>query len=322
MVMNQMYFLLSLIVAVVILQIYLIYVKGKKKTGFENEKEILQLLEGSKDVIYHFEIKPKQKFRYISPSIEKFLGEGVIKEAAERIHAAFERVHPDDYESLCKKLNDELDYSKILIQRWKDNNGNYRWFEEHATPIYEHGKLIAVQGIMRNIDEKMKLQWDLEYRINHDALTGIYNREFFECIMEKYNNDVNTSVAIILCDLDELKHINDNYGHKKGDVFIKESAKILNHYFLKENGIVARIGGDEYAIILTDTSERQVDSHCKKFLNEISQYNINSDELAIEMSIGYAFTEHSIGNMENLFVKADKSMYRDKNMKKEYNSLG
>lgn len=81
--------------------------------------------------------------------------------------------------------------------------------------MFEKGELIAIHGIIRNIDEKVKLQQDLEYRITHDALTNIYNREFFEQSMEKYNNHVNTSVAIILCDLDELKYLNDNHGHKK-----------------------------------------------------------------------------------------------------------
>jgi diguanylate cyclase (GGDEF)-like protein/PAS domain S-box-containing protein len=318
--MGLIYFCLGLVVGIIALQMYMKYGKAKWKVRFENEKRIFQLVESSKDIIYYYEIKPESKHRYISPSIEHFLGEGILEEAYKNPNLPLELAHPDDYELLLKKIKGDLDYSQPLIQRWRDDKGNYRWFEEYTTPIFENGELIAIHGIIRNIDEKVKLQQDLEYRITHDALTNIYNREFFEQSMEKYNNHINTSVAIILCDLDELKYLNDNYGHKKGDFLIKESAKLLNQFF-SENAIVARIGGDEFAIIIIDTDKVEVEHLCQKLSEEISEYNINSKDIKIKMSMGYAFSEHSIGKMENLFAEADKNMYQNKNAKKEQNLI-
>jgi diguanylate cyclase (GGDEF)-like protein/PAS domain S-box-containing protein len=318
--MGVIYFFLGLGVGVIALQMYRKYEKAKWTARFENEKRIFQLVENSKDIVYYYQVKPELQFRYVSPSINKFLGQGILEEAYENPYSPFERIHPDDYEILSKKINGDLDYSQTLIQRWKDDKGNYRWFEEYTTPIYEKGELIAVQGIIRNIDEKVKLQQDLEYRITHDALTNIYNREFFEQIMEKYNNHIDTSVAIILCDLDELKYLNDNYGHKKGDFLIKESANLLNR-FSSENTIVARMGGDEFAIFIIETDKEEVEHLCHKLSEEISEYNINSKDIKIKMSMGYAFSKHSIGKMESLFAEADKNMYQDKYAKKEQNLI-
>ena len=309
-------FSLGIVVGMIILLIYLKYEKVKWKEKFEHESRISQLVERSKDIIYYYELKPEYKHRYTSPSVEHFLGNGTLAALENDSNTPFDIIHPDDYEIMYKKVTGDIDYNKGIIQRLRDTEGNYKWFEEYTTPIYENGELIAVQGIMRNIDEKVKLEQDLEYRITHDVLTEIYNRDFFERMMEKYNKDFDTAVAIVLCDLDELKCLNDNYGHKKGDILIKESAQLLNQHF-SENAIVSRVGGDEFAIILVNTEQTQVELLCNKLSKEISKYNVSSKDIEIKMSVGYAYSEHSIGEMEHLFTKADQHMYQNKRAKKQ-----
>lgn len=313
--MGLIYFSLGLIVGIVFFRIYIKYEKEKWEAKYKKESSIFQLVESSKDIIYYYEIKPEYKHKYTSPSVEHFLGEGILEELYNNPDTPFKIIHPDDQEIMSKKVSGDIDYSKGVIQRLRDKQGNYKWFEEYTTPLYENGELIAVQGIMRNIDEKVKLQKNLEYRIDHDALTDIYNRSFFEQNMGKYNDNINVPVAIILCDLDELKYLNDNYGHKKGDALIKESAKLLKRYF-SENAIVSRIGGDEFAIIIINMDHTQVEFLCKALIEEIRKYNINSKDLKINISIGYAYGKHSIGEMEHLFTEADKNMYQDKREKK------
>jgi len=319
--MELIYFCLGLIVGAVIIQIiYIKYEKAKWMTKFENEERIFKLVESSKDLIYYYEVKPEYKFRYISPSIKQMLGEGLVEKGYQNPYYVFEHIHPDDYNLLYRKVNGYGDYSKPIIQRWRDDKGEYKWFEEYATPIYQNGQMIAIEGIMREITDKVKLQQELNYQITHDVLTGIHNRAYFEQIMEKYNKDIDTSIAVILSDLDELKYLNDNFGHKTGDVYIKEYSKLLNQYF-KENSIVARIGGDEFAVIVLNANLDQVKYHCQNFSDKISEYNLNSKGIKIKVSVGYAFSEHSIGNMERLLAKADKNMYRDKDMRKSENLI-
>ncbi len=311
-----LYFSLGFFVALISLWIYVEIVKGKLINKIVNKQPIYHLVEGSKDIIYRFEVRPEAKFTYLSLSIDQFLGEGVRKEGLENSNSPFNRIHPDDYESLRKKLRGEIDYSQILMQRWKDTEGNYRWFEEYATPIYRKGELIAVQGIMRNIDEKMKLQQDLEYRINHDALTDIHNREYFQTLFKKYNEQANMPVAIILLDLDELKYTNDRYGHKAGDDLIKRTAKLLNQ-FSADNVTVARLGGDEFVILIAGQHAEASKQMLQRVLKIIEENNESSSNIPIKISVGYAFSANSIGQLSNLFSDADRNMYSNKTERKQ-----
>jgi diguanylate cyclase (GGDEF)-like protein len=182
--------------------------------------------------------------------------------------------------------------------------------------VYKNGELVAIQGILRNVQEKMKLQDELDYRMTHDSLTGIHNRDFFESNMGKYNNEIDISVALILCDLDQLKLINDNYGHKEGDKYIAEAASLLDQ-FATERVIVSRIGGDEYCILVINTDEAHAIYLKESILESIKHYNESGGaDLQIQMSIGYSCIQSSLGNMEQLFVDADREMYQEKYMRK------
>ncbi|MFD0620796.1 PAS domain S-box protein [Paenibacillus sp. GCM10027629] len=76
-----------------------------------------------------------------------------------------------------------------MIYRIVNGAGQYITFEEFTTPVYKDGEVVAFQGILRNITDKLKLQEELEYRITHDSLTGVYNREFIERLIEKYDKN-------------------------------------------------------------------------------------------------------------------------------------
>ncbi len=315
-IMGVTYFSFGLIIGVIICQVYNKFAKKNWKSSFNNKEGILQLLEGSTDVIYHFDIKPEMGHRYISPALDKFLGKGIIKEAYENPFLPLEITHPEDYDNLIQKLNGTLDYSKPIIQRWRDKEGNYRWFEEYTTPIYEKGEIVAIQGIMRNIDDKIKLQQDLEHQLNYDALTNIFNRTFFETVFSDLDRHVDTSVAIILCDLDELKQVNDHLGHKSGDALIKEVASLLKQ-FSSDNTMVARIGGDEFVLLTVEKTEKEIEELVQDIKTGIHQHNENVSNMNIKLSVGHAYSSNSIGKMTELFSQADKNMYKDKTSRKQ-----
>lgn len=299
----------------------MIYTRKKRekdylKKGFEEQKEVFNIVDSSKDIIYCYESIPSSNFRYLSPSINTLLGQGVLEKAYNDPSSPFERIHPDDFDILNEKIYVGIDYTKPVIQRWIDIEGNYWWFEEYATPIYEKEQLVAVQGIIRNIDERVRFIQDIEYQMSHDPLTNIHNRQFFDKISAKSNLDFDTPVAMILCDLDELKSMNDTYGHKKGDELIKEAANLLKRIF-SDIAVVARVGGDEFAILLIDRSKREVESLCELLKEEILLQNSLKKVPHISMSFGYAYRSHSKRNMDSLFMEADQKMFQDKRRRKE-----
>ncbi|WP_203363637.1 sensor domain-containing diguanylate cyclase [Bacillus sp. REN10] len=282
----------------------------------KKQQKYLELLAHSKDLLYYYELKPKRQFKYVSPAADVFFGEGTVKRAYEDPDVPFEHIHPDDVQLLVKKIKGELNYEEPIIQRWIDYGGIYRWYEEHATPIYEAGELVAIQGVIRNIDDKMRLQQELEYRVYHDSLTSIHNREFFERAMTKYDEEVDISVGIILCDLDQLKYYNDHFGHKVGDDLIIETAHLLKQ-FANEQTMVARIGGDEFVLLMSGATEATVHDLIAQIASAIDEYNNSQNERPIKLSIGSAYHLHSLGQMTQLFAQADEQMYADKLERKQ-----
>lgn len=305
------YFSLGILTGSLLMLLYILRMRMKWKLKYQKENSIFQLVESSKDIIYYFEVKPKFIPRYASPSVDVFLGKGMLARLYSNPNTPLEMVHPDDFELMMKKVSGELDYSQSIIQRFQDMDGHYKWFEEYVTPIYENGEIIAIQGIMRNIDDHMALQQDLEYRVLHDGLTDIYNRYYFDQKKQEYNESINSSVGIIVCDLDELKYLNDHFGHKMGDLLIKECAKLLKDYF-KEDGSVSRLGGDEFAIIVVNQSKDYIEDLCKKLPATIDEYNKTQDDIQIKLSMGFAYCDRSLGKMEQLFDEADAKMYKHK----------
>ncbi|WP_176167234.1 sensor domain-containing diguanylate cyclase [Mesobacillus jeotgali] len=290
--------------------------KPKQDEGLEQVQRIAMLVESSKDVIYFYQVKPEFKFKYISPSLDTYLGFGVVEAAMGNPYDCFERSHPDDVSQLHDKVTGNLDYSKPILQRWLGPEGEYLWFEEYASPVYEDGQLVAVQGIIRNIDDKVKLQEDLEFRITHDALTGIHNRAYFEKQAAFYNKK-NVPAAIILCDLDNLKTTNDSFGHKQGDLLLIETAKLLAAFTSNEIS-VSRIGGDEFALLLRGKSEEEIINLVKFIQSSIELYNQENPNCPIGLSIGHAYTSRSMGRMEELMALADTRMYDAKRHRKNY----
>ncbi|RSD26661.1 sensor domain-containing diguanylate cyclase [Mesobacillus subterraneus] len=290
--------------------------KAELKEKDKQENRIARLVESSKDVIYYYQVKPEYKFKYISPSLDTYLGKGVVKAAMENPYDCFERSHPDDVDKLHNKVTGNLDFTKTILQRWQGPDGQYLWFEEYATPVYEGGQLVAVQGIIRNIDEKIKLQEDLEYRVNHDGLTGIFNRSYFEKQAEFFNSKKNDRIAIILCDLDNLKKTNDSLGHKQGDKLIIETARVLAS-FSSKNISASRIGGDEFAILINGKGEEEVFDFIEFIESAINRANLDQIGPMIEISIGCAYSSKSLGKMEELMSAADANMYQSKRSKKE-----
>lgn len=300
---------------ILVINVCLLFLNFILLKRYKNKQEVgafyKWLLDYSKDSLYYYQTYPNIKFKYISPSIKTITGldEDVFLNDYKE---AFKLVHPDDFESVYKKSIGQVDYSKKQLARWMNSNGEYVWTEDWATPVYDKTeKLIGIVGSMRNITDRIKLEEEINYRNNHDTMTGLYNRDYFEELFDKLDRHINCKVGIIVCDINGLKILNDNYGHKTGDLLIKESAKLLNRYS-SENITISRIGGDEFSIIMTDVIESDVLILVDNIKNDIAKYNNNRKEVKINMSIGYSSSQYSLGIMNDLFVTADQNMYISK----------
>lgn len=155
------------------------------------------------------------------------------------------------------------------------------------------------------------LEERLQYLSYRDALTGVYNRAFFEGELLRLNSSEITS-GLIICDLDELKLVNDFFGHKEGDALLIKAVSLLNEQF-GEEAIISRIGGDEFAIIIRDASAGEIETVCSRIRAELNRMKVETNsQIPLEISFGYALSTEVEGNVQAQFQLADSRMYREK----------
>lgn len=162
--------------------------------------------------------------------------------------------------------------------------------------------------------ELLGIEEELKFMSFHDALTGLFNRNYFEQEIkrlesEKRNQKTNQPTGIIICDVDGLKLVNDMFGHERGDLLLTEAAKIIQGVFLQK-GLVARIGGDEFAVLLEDNEEGLLQA-CQDIHQALRLYNAKNPELPLSISVGCA-VDHFPFDLTRVFREADNNMYKEK----------
>jgi len=162
-----------------------------------------------------------------------------------------------------------------------------------------------------DITERVQAEDELRYLSTHDTLTGLYNRAYFEAEMVRLAETDRFPASIVVADVDGLKVINDTFGHLAGDKLLQRAAHILRSAFRAED-VVARMGGDEFAVLLAD-AEASVAEHGQRRVNAIlAAHNQVNPGFPINMSLGWATAESGYMLMET-FKHADQAMYLEKN---------
>ncbi|MBV7276940.1 PAS domain S-box protein [Clostridiaceae bacterium UIB06] len=186
-------------------------------------------------------------------------------------------------------------------------------------PIVFESKQVGVFGIYRNITERKKMDRELIYMSTHDGLTGLYNRIYFENLLSKYDKEKKEELGIIVCDVDGLKLVNDNLGHDCGDKLLVNAADIIRIVCEENNGIAARIGGDEFIIIINNCLKDELELANELLQKSIGEFNSNDSNMYLSISTGISYRGKEFKTMTELFKQADNHMYYHKACRKEEN---
>jgi diguanylate cyclase (GGDEF)-like protein len=198
----------------------------------------------------------------------------------------------------------------------QNNMGEYVWFEDNVIPFFDdNGELKSISGFCRNIQNRKELEQKLEELSYHDGLTGLFSNNYYAIQSNRLNEALNTSVGIIMCDLDNLKAINDTLGHAYGDKLIINFANLLKNEF-GNHSIIIRKGGDEFIIMIESITEEFTLQLYSCLLETLDKYNSTYPLLPLKASVGWAYTPTSLGQVEKAFNKADEMMYCNKMDKK------
>lgn len=261
---------------------------------------------------------------YASPSHKKILGfepENVTGKIF------FDFIHPEDVPVVKEKFS----LAAAANQTWETQFRQYLkdktwiWVEAIGTPIIDEERLdVNCQYIVaaRDITERKQYEERLKAYAFQDSLTGLYNRRKFVELIDNAVEEAkrcNNSFAVLYLDIDKFKFVNDTYGHEIGDELLKKMAERLNGTIRKRD-VVARIGGDEFTILLTDIDTMTEIIEAAERIHSVLQtpYEVHGQTFVATSSIGIALYPDHGEKTKTLLRHADEALYKAKESRNSY----
>lgn len=200
--------------------------------------------------------------------------------------------------------------------RFKHADGTMRWFNVSAQEATFEGKPASIVGFI-DVSEHKRMENALRHMALHDGLTGLPNRALFHEMLSRELAHGRRSgeyrFAVLFVDLDNFKEVNDHFGHAAGDRLLVEIAQHVQAC-LRPKDLFARMGGDEFAVLLSDIKNDDEPAGVSARMREVlsATYQISGHDVAISGSIGVVLGQPTHGSVDAVMRAADKAMYRAK----------
>lgn len=227
------------------------------------------------------------------------------------------RIHPDDIPAVMSSLQE----SRASIGDWfcefrviLDSGAN-RWLRSSASPeIRESGHIFWCGYVSDHTDHKAA-EVELMHASHHDPLTDLYNRRHADLVMDQIEQSQRFPVGIFAMDLNGLKAVNDDMGHEAGDRYLVRTARCLQRTF-RESDMVARMGGDEYLVLMPGAGEDAVNMALQRLEGMIAEFNKVPNEIPLSLAIGTTVALRS-GELADKLREADQVMYANKKARRK-----
>lgn len=278
------------------------------------EQEYKTVVENTPDVIVRFD--RQYRHIYVNPIVEKEFGLSpaeLLGKTHRELGQPPERA--DESEKIIRQIFETGQATVFEVTEPTPTGDKY--FLSHGVPEFaEDGSVKSALFVHRNITERKHLQEKLRQQATTDELTGILNRRQF---LESAHSELKRAIrlkhplTIVMLDIDHFKHINDAYGHAAGDQMLIAFTQICQQN-IREVEIFARIGGDEFAMLLPETNSRQAFEamdRCRLSLATIP-IDLTGKPITITVSAGIASLSNEQESLDSLLVHADQALYQAK----------
>lgn len=271
-------------------------------------------------LVYQYRLAPggEEFFSYVSEGV------GDIYELAPEQLAANaalleDIIHPDDLAGYRASLEASaagltpwhLEYRVVLPRqglRWRDGSARPRRLQDGSTEWH---------GLITDVTERKRMEIELQGFATIDFLTQLPNRRYFMARMEaelaRVQRMAGTRTAVLMCDLDHFKTINDRYGHAIGDLVLRHFAAVLRTA-LRNDDMVGRVGGEEFAVVLSDAGIAEAHIFAQRVRWQIAETPLlaGDDAIAVTVSIGIAVMHATDMNVDAALCRSDMALYRAK----------
>ncbi|MEI6131207.1 MAG: HD domain-containing phosphohydrolase [Bacillota bacterium] len=288
--------------------------KIAKEKIAQSEEKFRLLAETVTDVIWVYNTS-LNKYTFMSPSV--FDLRGISPEEAIEMSLQ-ETLTPKSYKDALKIIDSgtkefllDVKNPKTLVfemQLNKKDGGIINTEISARFRINKEGQ-VEIVGLTRDIEDRKKIEQEIIHMSHHDQLTGLKNRRFFDNEAFKLNEEKYMPLSLIMIDVNGLKLTNDAFGHKQGDKILEKIAGILSNVCRKED-VVARIGGDEFIILLPQADSIYSNNIIDRINDGISKEKVNNVTLSV--SLGYSVKTQVSEDIDEVFKNAEDAMYRHK----------
>lgn len=189
---------------------------------------------------------------------------------------------------------------------------------EASVSVFQVANQRFYTAIVRDITERKESEAQLIHLSTHDALTGLNNRAFFEGEIQRFEKRRQYPISVVIADVDNLKYINDMFGHASGDDLLREVAKLFRSAFRSED-VSARLGGDEFGVLLPNADHSVTAHSIERIRTRLMAYNRINRKLPISLSIGTASADMD-EPLSEAMKRADQAMYQEKRAKQAMRS--
>lgn len=272
-----------------------------------NKERYNHIIEAMQDCVFEYDVL-KNIFK-VSDSFEKKFGTAQKEKFVNEKFSFKDLIHESDveiFDRFVEKIKEASSFASEIF-RIKKEDGTYLWCKVSVSVIkskLEKDELYV--GVIQDINDSVTEKHKLEILATTDRVTNLYNRTKFDEICEKCILP-GKKMGFIFLDIDNFKTINDDFGHLKGDLVLREFASKMTHLF-KDVGQMSRLGGDEFAILL----DRPYDEEkINEQLQKLSQGFV-VDNLNITSSIGILHLENNSFTYHEVLQIADEAMYKVK----------
>ena len=254
------------------------------------------------------------KVIFINDTARKITGwtnESAIGMSITEVFDITDRYSQQRTSDLIKRIlttGEKIESSDQIILKIKD--GTERSIAYDAAPIRNNQEhILGIVWVFCDITEKLAKIKEIEYLGFHDELTGLGNRRYLEAKLNQFNQEAYLPLAVIIGDANGLKLVNDAFGHFIGDELLIKIAEAIKSACRSDDHIF-RYGGDEFIVLLPNTSETEAEKISKRIHQACSEIQIGS--VKFSMSLGWAVKKNPDDNLMEIIMVAENFMYKRK----------